>query len=170
MVAACCFARTETLASVAKAFSLDHKPTELVWFGLTMTLAARFVTHFMLHHHWGKGVYAYDIVAFRETIGFQRMLFLLPLVILAPIFEEIVERGFLYKAFRGSFSVAGSVLIMLAWVLFQHSQYALRSWIAALHLSAFAIIQCYLREKSASLWDCIICHSVGNAVILLPYF
>jgi membrane protease YdiL (CAAX protease family) len=170
MVAACCFARTETLAAVARAFGLDRKPTNLVWFGLAMTLAIRFVTHLMLMLHWGRGAYNYDLDAFRNTIGSQRLLFLIPPVIFAPIFEEIVERGFLYRAFRGSFSVAVSVLIMLAWVLFAHAQYSFRSWIAAVYLSAFAVIQCYVREKSASLWDCIICHSVGNAIAFLPHF
>jgi membrane protease YdiL (CAAX protease family) len=166
-VTACYFARTETLDAVKWGFGLDLKPTKLVWFGLTMTLAIRFATHFMYVFHWGNGSHNYEIEDFRNTLGFQRIFYQLSPLVLAPIFEEIFDRGFLYKAFRGSFSVAVSVLIMIAWSLWTHYSYWHESWIAALNYSAFTILQCYLREKSPSLWDCIICHFVSNAVLLL---
>jgi membrane protease YdiL (CAAX protease family) len=166
-VTACYFARTETLAAVKKAFGLDHKPTNLIWFGLAMTLAIRFATHFMFVLHWGRGAYNDDLYAIRNTTGFQKIFFQLSPLVLAPIFEEIVDRGFLYKAFRASFSVAVSVLIMIGWTLWTHYPYWRESWIAALYYSAWTVLQCYLREKSPSLWDCIICHFVSNAVLLL---
>lgn len=166
-VTACYFARTETLAAVKKAFGLDCEPTNLIWFGLVMTLAIRLATHFMFVFHWGNGSYNYDFAAFRNTIGFQRIFFMLSPLVLAPIFEEIVNRGFLYKAFRASFSVTVSVLIMIAWTLWTHYPYWHHSWIAAVNYSAWTILQCYLREKSPSLWDCILCHFVSNAVLLL---
>jgi uncharacterized protein len=166
-ITACYFARTETLAAVKKAFGLDRKPTNLIWFGLVMTLAIRFATHFMFMLHGGTGAYNDDLDAFRNTIGFQRIFFQLSPLILAPIFEEIVDRGFLYKAFRASFPVAVSVLIMIAWTLWTHYPYWRQSWIAALNYSAWTVLQCYLREKSPSLWDCILCHCLSNAVLLL---
>ena len=159
--------RTETLAAVVKAFGLDRKPTNLIWFGLAMTLAIRLATHFMYVFHWGRGSYDYDFASFRNTIGFHRMFFMLSPLVLAPVFEEIVNRGFLYKAFRASFAVAGSILIMVAWTLWTHYGRWRQSWIAVVNYTAWTVLQCYLREKSPSLWDCIICHCVSNAVILL---
>lgn len=162
MVTACYFARTETFASIKKAFGLDHKPTNLVWFGLVMTLILRFVFHFLHVHSWDGRIYNYRIASFQNIIS-QRISSL----ILAPIFEEIVNRGFLYKAFRRSHSVAFSVFVMVAWTLWTHFGYWYYSWLSALYYCAWTILQCYLREKSPSLWDCVICHFVSNAVILL---
>jgi membrane protease YdiL (CAAX protease family) len=160
------FARTETLKTFWQGFSLNLKPSEYVSYGLVMALIIRFLGHFMIVHGWGKGVHDYDLDSFRSTIGFQRYFFLLPLVILAPICEEIVYRGFLYKAFRGSYPVAISMILIVAWTSNTHwGQYS-RSWIAALDLSALTIVQCYLREKSASLWDCILCHFAFNTSLL----
>jgi hypothetical protein len=30
-------------------------------------------------------------------------------------------------------------------------------------LSLLTLVQCYLREKSQSIWDCILCHFAFNA-------
>jgi len=157
------FARTETLKTFWKGFSLDIKPSEYVWYGLLLALIIRFFGHFLVAHGWGKGVYNYDLDSFRSTIGFERYFFLLPLLILAPICEEMIYRGFLYKAFRGSYSIAISMILIVAWTANTHWRYYSHSWIAALDLSALTIVQCYLREKSASLWDCILCHFAFNA-------
>ena len=162
---ACYFARTETLAAVLNAFGLDHKPTNLVWFGVTAAVLLRLVSHFVLIHGWSKGVHNYEFTSFKNTIGYERWLFQLSPVILAPIFEESVNRGFLYKAFRGSHSVVAGVILILGWVCYTHwSQYSV-SWIAV-NISLITIVQCYLREKSLSLWDCILCHFAFNASIL----
>ena len=163
---ACYVARTETLATVWEAFGLNRKPTHLAWFGITAAILLRLVSHFVVIYGWSKGVNNYELTSFRNTIGYERWLFQLSPVILAPIFEESVNRGFLYKAFRGSYSVGASTLFVLVWVCYTHwPQYSI-SWIAALDLSALTIVQCYLREKSPSLWDCILCHFVYNASIL----
>ena len=120
----------------------------------------------MIIHGWGKGVSDYDITAFKRTLGPERYFFLAPLVLLAPLFEESIYRGFLYKAFRGSYSMKVSMALIVAWTVNTHwSQYS-HSWIAALGLSILTIVQCYLREKSNSLWDCIICHFTYNASLL----
>jgi membrane protease YdiL (CAAX protease family) len=163
------FARTETLALFWRAFGLDRKPSNYVWFGIVATLFLRFFSHLVLNLGLSKGVRDEDIIAFKSTFGPERYLFLAPLVLLAPLFEECIYRGFLYKAFRGSFSMAVSVALIIIWTAYTHwNQYSV-SWIAALGLSLFAIIQCYLREKSDSLWDCIFCHMAFNGSLLFLY-
>jgi membrane protease YdiL (CAAX protease family) len=164
---ACYFARTETLATCYKAFGLDRKPTHFVWFGMTMALLIRFVTHFMYMHHWGRGANNGEITSFENTTGPGRWLFQISPLVLAPIFEEVVNRGFLYKAFRASYSVIVSMLIMVAWTLWTHFGYWHHSWIAVLNYCAWTILQCYVREKSPSLWDCVLTHFISNAAISL---
>jgi membrane protease YdiL (CAAX protease family) len=161
------FARTETFAAFLSAFRLDRKPTHHVWFGIVMAVILRFLGYIMMVHRQGNGIHDYNITLFRNNVGFERFFFLFPLIFFAPLFEEPIYRGFLYKAFRGSYSVAVSTGLIIGWVCFTHwSQYS-HSWVAAVDLSALTVVQCYLREKSNSLWDCILCHFVFNASLLL---
>jgi membrane protease YdiL (CAAX protease family) len=160
------FARTETLAAFWKGFGLDRKPSEYAWFGVTMALIIRGFAHFMIIHGWGKGLTNHDIIGFKNTSGPERYLFLAPLILLAPLFEESVNRGFLYKAFRGSYAMGISMGLIVAWTAWTHwSQYS-HSWVAVFTLSMLTIVQCYLREKSDSLWDCIFCHFAFNLSLL----
>jgi membrane protease YdiL (CAAX protease family) len=162
LVVAAYFARTETLSAFWQGFGLNRKPSEYVWIGFVCVLAIRFFGHFMIIHGWAMGVSNYDIHAFRTAIGPERYLFLVPLVLLAPLFEESVYRGFLYKAFRGSFPISISMALLLGWNAWTHWNQYSQSWVAAFDLSLFTILQCYLREKSDSLWDCIFCHVAFN--------
>jgi membrane protease YdiL (CAAX protease family) len=120
-------------------------------------------------HGWGKGVHNYDIDAFRHALGPERYFFLAPLILLAPLFEESINRGFLYKAFRSSFGMGISMVLIMTWTAYTHwSQYH-QSLLAAFDLSILTIVQCYLREKSDSLWDCILCHLAYNGSGLFIY-
>ncbi|MGA2786765.1 MAG: CPBP family intramembrane glutamic endopeptidase [Verrucomicrobiota bacterium] len=166
LLVAAYFARTEAFATFLKGFSLDCKPSDFVWFGVVIALIIRFLGHFLASHGFGPGVYNYELTSFRNTISVEKYFFLLPLLMLAPVCEEIVYRGFLYKAFRQSYPVAISMILIVAWTANTHWRYYFHSWIAALDLSALTIVQCYLREKSASLWDCILCHFAFNASLL----
>lgn len=161
------FARTETLATFLEGFGFVRKPSRYVWFGVIMALSLQFFSHFVLIHGWGNGVSHYDVLAFKRTVGFERYFFLLPPLLLAPIFEEVTNRGFLYKAFRGSYSFGSSIALIMAWTAITHwSQYS-HSLLAVFELTLLTLIQCYMREKSCSLWDCIICHFAFNAA---PWF
>jgi membrane protease YdiL (CAAX protease family) len=166
LLTAAYFARTETLENFWKGFGLNCKPSNYVWFGVVMALAIRFFGHFILIHGWSKGVSTYEIKLFEQTFGSERFFLLFPLVLFAPLFEESINRGFLYKAFRGSYPIGISTTLIIAWTAFNHWPQYSHSWIAALDLSALTIVQCYLREKSASLWDCIICHFTFNVSLL----
>ena len=156
------FARTESIAAFWKAMGLDRKPTNHVWLGLAAVLGNRLGGHVIYVLKWAKGYGTYDIDAFQQTHGFERYFFLLPLL-LAAFLEEPVYRGFLYKAFRGSFSMGASTTLVVAFTAYTHWNQYSHFGLAAIILSAWTVVQCYIREKSDSLWDCIICHLVFNA-------
>jgi len=166
LLAAAYFARTDTLAAFWQGFSLKFQPTELAWFGIVCALAIRFFGHIMRVHGWSHGVPFYDLKAFQDAAGPQRYFYLGPSMLLAPLFEESVYRGLLYKAFRGSYSMAASTALIVIWTTYTHWLYYSHSWAAAVELSLLTVVQCYLREKSASLWDCIFCHFAFNFSLL----
>lgn len=160
------FARTETLVAFGRAFGIDRKASEYAWYGIFLALVIRFLGHLMLTQGWAKGVETHDLHAFYNTSGPEKYLFIVPLILFAPLFEEAVNRGFLYKAFRASYSLKTSVFLIVGWTAFTHwSQYS-HSVLAACELSALTCVQCWLREKSDSLWDCIYCHLAFNGSLL----
>ncbi len=79
-------------------------------------------------------------------------------------------RGFLYRAFRGSYPISLSLGVILALAGLTHWSQVHRSWVAAAEVGSLTILQCYLRERTGNLWDCIICHFVFNATgAFAPY-
>ena len=162
------FARTESWRSFFTAVGLTRRPSYYIWFGLVVTIVLRFLTHLAIQHGIGTGSSTTSVIGFRRSIGLERYLFLAPTLLAAP-FEETYMRGFVYKAFRASYSREISTVIVLAVTALAHlSQYRV-SWIAVFSLSALTILQCYLREKSDSLWDCIVCHFVWNFMGAFDY-
>ena len=166
IITTCYFARIETLATFWKGFGLNRRPTHLVWFGIVMALAMRLFNNFMVNIRGGPLLLNYEIESFRNTIGFERLFFAVPIVLFAPFFEECIFRGFLYRAFRSSYSVPISMILIVVLTCFTHWWYYSHSLITGVILSVFAIILCYIREKSDSLWDCIFCHFAFNASVL----
>ena len=39
-------------------------------------------------------------------------------------------------------------------------------WAAIMSISALTVLQCFLRERTGNLWECIICHLVSNATAI----
>ncbi len=156
------FARTETSETFKIGFGLASKSTKYVWWGIAFALFIRVFGHEMVVHHLGRGVSNFESRAFRSSYGIDRLLYSAPAVVLAPFCEECVYRGFLYRAFRGSYSALVSTGLIVAWTAWTHWTYYSHSALAAFDLSLLTIVQCQLRERTGSLWDTILCHFVFN--------
>lgn len=155
------FSRTKSLAAFCEAVGLYRKPTNHAWFGIATVFGLVLLSHVVYALGWAKGHATSYFVGFRNTPGPERILFLLPLT-LSPFWEEIVNRGFLYKAFRGSYSAPASTILLIGYTALTHSDRYYYFGLAAITLSVLTMIQCYLREKSDSIWDCILCHLMFN--------
>lgn len=166
LLTAAYFARTETFISFCQAMGLDRRPSKYFWLGIAAALGIQLVSYILHTLHLEKWYSDnYEIGLFEAASGPQRYLYLFPLMF-APFWEELVNRGFLYKSFRGSYSVPVATSLILAWTVFTHwNQYRHFGW-AVIGLSTLTVVQCYLREKSKSLWDCIGCHFAFNAFTL----
>ncbi len=156
------FARTESFDSFLKAFGLGAPPSAYVWFAVVVTLAIRVSSHLLIAGGLAKGATSTSLWGFAHTIGPERYLYLAP-ALMAPFAEELYMRGFFYRAFRSSYSAGVSVLLIVALTALTHwSQYH-RSLVAVAAISGLTVLQCFLRERTGNLWDCIICHFVFNA-------
>jgi membrane protease YdiL (CAAX protease family) len=160
------YARTETLKKFLEAMGLRSKPTDAAWFGVACALGIRAMGHFLIAAHWSRGLSHYDIAMARHTQGIEKWLYLLP-VLGAAFVEEPFYRGFLYRAFRGSYPVVASTALVIAYTACTHWNQYSHSWAAVVDISLITVVQCWLRERTNSLWNCIICHFAFNASFLL---
>lgn len=115
-----------------------------------------------------------------QNIGFtgtdtspELMLAFISLVILAPIGEEVLMRGYLYGGLRARFSfiTAGLVtsgLFGLAHLGFGNGEPLL--WIAGISTFVLSLVLVYLREKTGTIWAGVLVHALNNLVAYLVRF
>lgn len=98
-------------------------------------------------------------IGFTDPNSFELVLAFIALVIVVPIAEELLFRGFIFKGIRKGFnfivtSLAVSVLFAVA-----HGQLNV-----GIDVFCLSLVLCYLREKTASLWPGIMLHGFKNAI------
>lgn len=100
------------------------------------------------------------------------MLAFVCLVILPPLVEEIVMRGFLYGGLRTKLSMYWSTLITSFIFGVAHLGGGKEGilWVAAVDTFILSIVLCYLREKTGSLWPSIGVHMIKNALAFTVLF
>ena len=102
-----------------------------------------------------------------SLVGWDRVLAFISLVVVAPIAEEIIFRGWLYGKLRQRFSgqvsnTAGMIIsILLVSVLFGiiHLQ-----WNVGVNVFALSIVLCGLRELTGTIYSGILLHMIKNGV------
>lgn len=89
------------------------------------------------------------------------------LVVLTPIVEEIMFRGFLFGGFRKKMRFITAALLTSVMFGVAHLSSVGDSapvWVAALDTFVLSMILCYAREKTTSLWPPIFIHGLKNAM------
>lgn len=104
-------------------------------------------------------------IGFINPNSFELLLAFVALVVVVPVAEELLFRGFIYKGIRKGFhfvvaSLAVSVLFAVA-----HGQLNV-----GLDVFCLSLVLCYMREKTGSLWPGIILHSIKNAIAFYMLF
>lgn len=89
-------------------------------------------------------------------------------VLLTPFYEETVMRGFLYRAFRGSYGVLSSSFFVLLIVAYFHWGLLSRPLSFAC-IAAVSVLVCGIREWTGSLWNCVLFHAAYNATVTLRW-
>jgi membrane protease YdiL (CAAX protease family) len=97
-----------------------------------------------------------------ENIGhrYEYLIAFVTLVVVAPLAEEILFRGYLYGKLR-KLAVPVWIVILVVSLLFAavHGQ-----WNVALDVFALSIVLCVLREMTGSIWAGILLHMIKNSV------
>jgi membrane protease YdiL (CAAX protease family) len=93
--------------------------------------------------------------------------YLLAIILLVgPIFEEIIMRGFLYRAFRKSYGISQSIsAIVLVATLTHWGVMTASLWTFSL-LAILQVVLCIILEKTRNLWNCIACHIIYNGTLI----
>lgn len=111
----------------------------------------------------------------RQDIGFsdatdplRLALVFVALVVLAPLAEEILFRGFLYTGLRQRMRFVWAALLTSLLFGSPHllggEQGASLLWIAGLDTLILSFVLCYIRERTGRLWAPILLHAMKNAI------
>lgn len=117
----------------------------------------------------------------KQDIGFDGasgvvplVLVFLALVVLAPVTEEILMRGFLFGSLRHRLSFWVSTIITSIIFAALHlgggEQGAGLLWIAGVDTFVLSVVLCYLREKTGRLWASIVLHAIKNGIAFTALF
>ena len=90
--------------------------------------------------------------------------FLLVAVVMAPVFEEIVFRGFLFRGFANSWGWVWGALASAAIFGAAHLQLDV-----FLPLAALGFVLAWAYKKTGSLWTCITMHALFNLIAVVAW-
>lgn len=94
--------------------------------------------------------------------GFEIALAFLPLVLLTPLAEELIFRGFMFTGIRRKAPFWVAAIAVSAFFGTMHGQ-----WNVGLDVFVMSMVSCYLVEKTGSLWPSIILHVLKNGLAFL---
>jgi hypothetical protein len=116
----------------------------------------------------------------QQEIGFNDVHGVLPLVltflslvVLPPLAEEIMVRGFLYSTLKKAVPMFGAVILtslLFASAHLPEGGAAGPLYIAALDTFILSLVLIYLRERTGSLWASITLHAMKNGIAFLALF
>ncbi len=92
-------------------------------------------------------------------VYYQYLLALAALVVIAPIAEEIIFRGYLYGKLRKAVPVWLAMLITSAAFGLAHGQ-----WNVGIDVFALSMVACSLREITGSVWAGVLLHMLKNSL------
>lgn len=95
------------------------------------------------------------------------------LVILPPLIEEILCRGFLYTGLRTRLSPAIATIITSILFAAAHLQWGGNApllWVAAIDTFILSVALCFLRERTGRLWAPVLLHGIKNFIAFAVLF
>lgn len=97
----------------------------------------------------------------------QLMLVFVTLVVVPPIVEEIVFRGFMYSGLRSKLPFFASAVLTSGLFALGHLQFdndAPLLWVAAIDTFVLSMVMCFVRERTGSIVPTMIMHALKNTI------
>ena len=101
-----------------------------------------------------------------QDVGFNnvvssadRMVTFVALVILAPLMEELIFRGYLYGRLRSKMSALPAIILVSVLFGFMHGQ-----WNVGIVVGVMSVILCIAREMTGTIYAGILMHMIRNGV------
>ena len=104
-----------------------------------------------------------DFMAKMALVG-SPVVLILTVAVAAPIFEELVFRGFMYSGFERSLGAVPAVLLTSAIFAMMHVQY---NHYELLHIFVLGLVLAWARMRTQSLWTPIAMHAVNNGLAIM---
>lgn len=108
----------------------------------------------------------------KQEVGFEQLgtqieyiMAFIALVVLAPIIEETIFRGFLFTQIRQKYNFWVSALVVSLVFGLVHLQ-----WNVGIDVFALSLVLCYVREKTGSIWTGVGLHMVKNVLAFAILF
>lgn len=105
-----------------------------------------------------------------STTGIELVVIFIGLVVLPPIIEELVSRGFLYTGLRSKLPFVAAAIITSLVFGIAHLEGGRLNWAAVVDTFTLSLVLVYLREKTGSLWPAIGLHAIKNGIAFLVLF
>lgn len=112
-------------------------------------------------------------IGFEQAAGAELILVFVALVVLVPLAEEIVMRGFLYSGLRSKLPKIAAAIITSVLFAIAHLQLGSGEpplWVAAVDTFLLSLVLIYLRELTGGLWASIGLHALKNGLAFLVLF
>ena len=108
---------------------------------------------------WFNAEQAQDVgFGYFITTG-DRIMAMIALVLIAPVVEEIIMRGWLYGKLRTKLGVVAATLLVSVLFGLLHGQ-----WNVAVTTFALSVVMCSLREITGTIWSGILLHMLSNGI------
>lgn len=126
---------------------------------ITMLILTSIVTAIFSMFPWFQADQAQNVGYSGFLEGVDRLIAFIALVIIAPIAEEIIFRGWLYGKLRRRYSMVIAMLLVSILFGVVHLQ-----WNVGVNVFATSLILCGLREITGTVYSGIILHMLKNGI------
>ncbi len=111
-------------------------------------------------------------LGFSNPSGFGLVLTFISLVVLPPIAEEILFRGYLYQRLKAHVPAIAAIVTSILFAV-AHLEFGTGSplnWAAALDTFLLSFILIYVVSRTQSLWPAIMLHAIKNGIAFVSLF
>ena len=122
-------------------------------------IAAAVLTRIMTAFPWFDANQAQDVGFNYFITDLDRLFAMISVVLVAPIAEEIMMRGWLYGKLRRKWNVVVAIILTSLTFALLHGQ-----WNVGVTVFALSIMLCSLREITGTIWSGMLLHILSNGI------